>query len=209
MKILKKILLIALCLSLPSFALPAVAAETQRVAKVGERAPDFALDALVRTGKGFEFKKLALEEYHGKWVVLFFYPMDFSFVCPTEIKGFNQEIGTFKKLDAVVLGISTDSKYSHLAWAQRGDLGVLQFPLLSDLKKEAAAEYGCLDEKEGVALRALYIIDPDGVLQYQVVHNLDVGRSVDETLRVLQALHTGALCPLNWKPGEKTIKKPK
>lgn len=207
MKTSRMIVIAALILISTSIALPVFALDTPRVAKVGERAPDFALNALVGTGKGGEFKKIALNELRGKWVVLFFYPADFSFVCPTEIKGFNEAIGTFKKLDAVVLGASTDSKYSHLAWAQRGDLGKLQFPLLSDMKREVAASYGCLDEKEGVALRALYIIDPEGVLQYEVVHNLDVGRSVDETLRVLQALQTGAMCPLNWKPGQKTIRK--
>lgn len=178
-------------------------------AKVGERAPDFVLDAMVGTKSGKEFRKISLNDYRGKWVVLFFYPADFTFVCPTEIRGFNKALGEFQKLNAVVLGASTDSKYSHLAWVQRGDLGTVQFPLLSDVRKEAARSYGCLDEKEGVALRALYIIDPEGTLQYQVVHNLDVGRNVDEVLRVLEALQSGALCPLGWKPGEKTIKKPK
>ena len=191
-------------------ALNAIAATTPvlQPAKVGEFAPAFTLDALVSTETGKEFRKIALSEYHGKWVVLFFYPMDFTFVCPTEIRGFGETKGQFEKLNAVILGASTDSKYAHLAWVQRGDLGPLQFPLLSDLKKEIAMSYGCLDEKEGVAQRALFIIDPNGVLQYQVVHNLDIGRSVDETLRVLEALQTGALCPLGWKPGEKTIQKP-
>lgn len=187
--------------SIGSAAAPAAAAQ----AKVGQPAPDFALDALVSTEKGKEFRKITLSEQRGKWVVLFFYPADFSFVCPTEIKGFGQAIEEFRKLNAVVLGVSTDSKYAHLAWVQRGDVGPLRYPLLSDTKKEVAARYGCLDEKEGVALRALYVIDPEGVLQYQVVHNQDVGRSVDETLRVLEALQTGAMCPLGWKPGQKTI----
>jgi peroxiredoxin 2/4 len=209
MKISTIILLAALTLPLPALSHPALAATNSPppTAKVGELAPGFALDALIGTEKGKEFRKVTLNEHRGKWVVLFFYPMDFTIVCPTEIKGFNQALGEFGKLNAVVLGASTDSKYSHLAWVQRGDLGALQFPLLSDLKKETAISYGCLDDKEGVALRALYIIDPDGVLQYQVVHNLDVGRSVDETLRVLEALQTGSLCPLGWKPGDKTIPK--
>ncbi|HBG06367.1 MAG: peroxiredoxin [Geobacteraceae bacterium GWC2_58_44] len=209
MKFRTMILLAALTLPVPALSLDAVAAPSspQQTAKVGEPAPVFALDALVSTEKGKEFRKVTLSEYRGKWVVLFFYPMDFTFVCPTEIKGFGQVSGEFQKLNAVVLGASTDSKYSHLAWVQRGDLGPLQFPLLSDLKRETAMSYGCLDEKEGVAQRALFIIDPDGVLQYQVVHNLDVGRSVEETLRVLEALQTGSLCPLGWKPGEKTISK--
>jgi alkyl hydroperoxide reductase subunit AhpC len=205
MKIFALILLAALMLPRPAPA--AMNCQTQTTAKVGEFAPGFSLDALVGTEKGKEFRRVTLGEYRGKWVVLFFYPMDFTFVCPTEIKGFNAALDEFKKLDAVVLGVSTDSKYSHLAWVQRGELGALHFPLLSDLKKETAISYGCLDEKEGVALRALYIIDPQGVLQYQVVHNLDVGRSVDETLRVLEALQTGSLCPVGWHPGDKTIPK--
>ncbi|GLI40046.1 thioredoxin peroxidase [Geobacter hydrogenophilus] len=172
------------------------------VAKVGEQAPPFTLDAVVDK----DFKKVSLGDYRGKWVVLFFYPADFTFVCPTEITGFNKAMDRFTELNAQLLGASVDSKYSHLAWIKRGDLGDLKYPLLADNKKEATARYGILDEKEGVALRGLFIIDPNGVLQYQVVNNLSVGRSVDETLRVLEALQTGELCPLGWKPGEKTIK---
>jgi peroxiredoxin 2/4 len=199
---------LALTVHAPVFGAPVTTTPSLQPAQVGEFAPGFTLDALVSTEKGKEFKKITLSELRGKWVVLFFYPMDFSFVCPTEIKGFGEATDRFEKLNAVVLGASTDSKYTHLAWVQRGDVGPLKFPLLSDLKKETAANYGCLDEKEGVAQRALFIIDPNGVLQYQVVHNLDVGRSVDETLRVLEALQTGSLCPLGWKPGEKTIERP-
>ncbi len=172
-------------------------------AKVGEPAPVFTLDAVV----GKEFSKVSLTDLHGKWVVLFFYPLDFTFVCPTEIRGFNAALDRFKKLNAAVLGASTDSKYAHLAWIERGDLGKLDYPLLSDITKEVAERYGILDEKEGVALRGLFIIDPDGVLQYELVHSLSVGRSVEETLRVLEALQTGELCPLGWHPGEKTLGK--
>jgi len=176
-------------------------------AQVGLPAPDFALDAVVGTESGKEFRKISLAEYRGKWLVLFFYPSDFTFVCPTEIKGFSEALDAFKKLNAEVLGASVDSKYSNLAWIKRGDLGNLKFPLLADFRKELARDYNILDEKHGVALRGLFIIDPQGVLQYQVVHNLDVGRSVDETLRVLEALQTGSLCPLGWKPGQKTLGK--
>lgn len=172
-------------------------------AKVGQPAPGFTLDAVVNG----EFKKVGLADYRGKWVVLFFYPNDFTFVCPTEIRGFNAALDTFRKLNAEVLGASVDSKYSHLAWIQRGDLGDLKYPLLADFKKEVASKYGILDEKEGEALRGLFIIDPNGVLQYELVHNLSVGRSVDETLRVLEALQTGELCPIGWKPGQKTLGK--
>jgi len=172
-------------------------------AKVGEPAPNFSLDAVI----GKEFKKVSLTDYRGKWVVLFFYPLDFTFVCPTEIRGFNEKLDAFKELNAVVIGASVDSKFSHLAWIQRGDLGDLKYPLLSDFKKEVAERYGILDNKEGVALRGLFIIDPDGVLQYQLVHNLSVGRSVKETLRVLEALQSGELCPIGWHKGEKTLGK--
>lgn len=172
-------------------------------AKVGEPAPNFSLDAVI----GKEFKKVSLTDYRGKWVVLFFYPFDFTFVCPTEIRGFNEKLDVFKELNAVVMGASVDSKFSHLAWIQRGDLGDLKYPLLSDIKKEVAERYGILDDREGMALRALFIIDPDGVMQYQLVHNLSVGRSVEETLRVLEALQTGELCPIGWHKGEKTLGK--
>jgi len=175
----------------------------QTPAMIGEQAPNFTLDAVV----GKDFKKMSLTDFRGKWVVLFFYPFDFSFVCPTEIKGFNEKLDVFKKLNAVVLGASEDSKYSHLAWITRGDLGDLSYPLLSDFNKDVAKRYGILDKKEGVALRGLFIIDPNGVLQYQLVHNLSVGRSVEETLRVLEALQTGELCPLGWHPGVKTLGK--
>lgn len=209
MKLTAVAMLLALTLSAFTTAAPAQAAtESQQVAKVGEPAPGFKLDAWVGTTAGKEFKQVSLDDYRGKWVVLFFYPMDFTFVCPTEIKGFNQALPEFEKLNTAVLGASTDSKFSHLAWVQRGDLGNLQYPLLSDIKKEVAEKYGALDQREGVALRALFIIDPDGVLQYQVVHNLDVGRSIEETLRVLEALQTGSLCPFGWKPGQKTLGKP-
>jgi alkyl hydroperoxide reductase subunit AhpC len=172
-------------------------------AKVGNPAPNFTLEAVINK----EVKKVSLADYRGKWVVLFFYPLDFTFVCPTEIRGFNEKLDAFKKLNAIVLGASVDSKFSHLAWIERGDLGDLKYPLLSDIRKEVTARYGILDESEGIALRGLFIIDPEGILQYQLVHNLSVGRSVEETLRVLEALQTGELCPLGWHPGQKTLGK--
>jgi alkyl hydroperoxide reductase subunit AhpC len=177
--------------------------EQPPIARVGDPAPGFTLDAVV----GGEFKKISLADYRGKWVVLFFYPLDFTFVCPTEIKGFNAALPEFEKLNSVVLGASVDSVWSHKAWIDQGTLGKLQFPLLSDFKKETARHYGILDEREGVALRGLFIIDDKGVLQYESVNNLSVGRSVEETLRVLAALQTGELCPINWKPGQKTLGK--
>ena len=168
---------------------------------IGAPAPVFSLDAVV----GQEFKRISLADYRGKWVVLFFYPNDFTFVCPTEIKGFNAALDEFGKRNAVVLGVSADSKYSHLAWIKRGDLGDLKFPLLSDFTKETAGRYGVLNRQDGAARRGLFIIDPKGTLQYVLIHNDDVGRSIEETLRVVDALQTGSLCPLGWKPGQKTI----
>jgi peroxiredoxin 2/4 len=174
-------------------------------ALVGNPAPDFKLEGVVGTDPGKEFRTITLKDYKDKWLVLFFYPADFTFVCPTEIKGFNDSIDSFKKLNAEVAAVSTDSKWSHLAWIKRGDLGSLKYPLLSDFNKETARAYGVLDYEKGVALRGLFIIDPKGVIQYQVVHNLDVGRSVEETIRVLEALQSGGLCPLGWKPGQKNL----
>lgn len=173
------------------------------VARVGEPAPDFTLDAVL----GKEFRRVGLAEYRGKWVILFFYPLDFTFVCPTEIRGFNEAFDLFKEKNTVIVGASVDSKWSHKAWIERGDLGELKYPLLSDLKKETARDYGVLDEREGVAMRGLFIIDDKGVLQYLSVNNLSVGRSIEETMRVLDALQTGELCPLGWKPGQKTLGK--
>ena len=171
-------------------------------AEIGFPAPDFTLDAVVNQ----EFKKISLSDYHGKWVVLFFYPGDFTFVCPTEIKGFNKALADFAKINAEVLAVSVDSKFSHMAWIKSGALDKLEYPLLSDFSKKTARAYGILDEAQSSARRGLFIIDPGGVVQYVLVHNDKVGRSVEETLRVLKALQTQELCPINWKPGDKTIK---
>lgn len=173
-----------------------------RQAKVGFPAPPFSVKAVT----GDQERTVSLDDYRGKWLVLFFYPADFSFVCPTEITGFNREMDRFTRLGAEILGGSVDSIYAHRAWISRGDLGELRFPLFSDQRREMADSYGVLTP-DGVALRGLFIIDPSGIIQYQVVHNLAVGRSVDEVLRVLEGLQADALCPLNWKPGQKTIEK--
>ncbi len=176
-------------------------------AMIGQPAPDFLmkttadLDTLSSTA--------SLSDYAGKWLVLFFYPLDFTFVCPTEITALSDAYDEFKKLGAEVLGVSTDSVYSHRAWIntpreQNGIAGV-RFPLASDITKEVSRRYGVLIEQDGIALRGLFIIDPNGILQYSVITNLNVGRSVTETLRVLAALQTGERCPMNWKPGEKTL----
>lgn len=166
---------------------------------VGNPAPNFSMKTVL--GNGEDFGKVTLEDYKGKWLVMFFYPLDFTFVCPTEITGYSKRYDEFKKEGAELLGVSTDSEHSHKAWIN-GDLGKLNFPLASDMTQRVSKDYGILVDEEGIALRGLFIIDPEGVIRYSVVHDLNVGRSVDETLRVLKALKTGGLCPVNWDEGE-------
>jgi len=176
---------------------------------VQKSAPDFRGEAVV----GHDFREVSLSQYKGKWVVLFFYPLDFTFVCPTEIVDFSDKAGEFKKLNAEIVGCSVDSKFTHLAWVntprKEGGLGPINYPLLSDLKKEIAQAYGVLTA-DGVALRGLFIINPKGQIAYEVVHDLSVGRNPEETLRVLAAFQqvekTGEVCPSSWKPGAKTMK---
>ena len=167
--------------------------------QVGQEAPDFELEAL----SDGDFKKVRLSSYRGKWVVLFFWPLDFTFVCPTEVTAFSEHVEDFEQLGAQVLGGSTDSVYTHLAWTR--EIGDIRYPMLSDIKKEVGRDYGILIEDEGIDLRGLFIIDPDGVLRYEVVHDLNIGRNVDEVLRVLKALQTGELCPVNWEEGSETL----
>lgn len=188
-----------ICVVVSTLAISSVSAQT---AEIGSPAPTFTLDAVYNK----EFTKINLSDYRGKWVVLFFYPGDFTFVCPTEIKGFNKSLAEFKAINAEVLAVSVDSKYSHLAWIKSGALDNLDFPLLSDFSKLTARAYGVLDEAAGSARRGLYIIDPKGIIQHILIQNDKVGRSTDETLRVLKALQTEELCPINWKPGDKPIK---
>ncbi len=177
---------------------------------VGQRAPEFALEGVLNGN----FSTYRLTDFRGKWLVLFFYPLDFTFVCPTEILAFSDRLGEFQKLGAEVLGASVDSKYSHLAWTERpreeGGIKGLAYPLLEDLGKELSRGYGVLSPDGLVALRGLFLIDPEGVVQHATINNLGVGRSVDETLRVLQAFQFvrehGEVCPADWKPGTKTMK---
>jgi alkyl hydroperoxide reductase subunit AhpC len=174
---------------------------------VGKPAPDFSMEAV--TGDGKEFKRVSLSDYRGKWLVLFFYPLDFTFVCPTEITALSEAADIFRDLDTEILGVSTDSVYSHKAWINtpkdQNGLGELNFPLASDVTHKVSRDYGVLIEDEGIALRGLFIIDPEGELKYQVVNHNNVGRSVDETLRVLQALQSGGLCAANWQPGDANL----
>jgi len=175
---------------------------------VQKDAPDFK--AMSVDGKLFKEKQLS--DYSGKWLVLFFYPLDFTFVCPTEITAFSDRIEDFKKVDAEVLGCSVDSQFTHLAWIntprKEGGLGDIQYPLLADVTKEIAKDYGVL-LPGGIALRGLFLINPEGKVVYNVTHDLGVGRSVDEVLRVLKAFQqvakTGEVCPANWSEGGKTM----
>lgn len=177
-------------------------------AKVGQPAPDFILPSTKNLEKLDQPVKLS--DYKGKWVVLLFYPLDFTFVCPTELTAFSDQYDQFEGIGAEVIGISTDSVYSHRAWLQaprdKGGVEGLKYPLASDITKEMADNYGVLIEGRGIALRGLFVIDPDGVLRYSVVHDLNIGRSVEETLRVIQALQTGGLCQAEWRPGQETLK---
>jgi peroxiredoxin (alkyl hydroperoxide reductase subunit C) len=176
---------------------------------VGRKAPEFRLDA-VHDG---QFKTLSLDDFKGKWLVVFFYPLDFTFVCPTEILAFSDRLKEFQEIGAEVVGVSIDSKYTHLAWMEKprdaGGIQGLKYPLLSDINKQMALDYGVLTD-EGVALRGLFIIDPDQVVQNQTVNNLGVGRSVDETLRLVQAFQFvrehGEVCPADWRPGAESMK---
>lgn len=178
---------------------------------VGSPAPSFSGTAVIGgPSEGLNpdnaFKTISSEDYKGKWVVLFFYPLDFTFVCPTEIEELGKHYGDFKDLDCEVIGVSTDSHFSHLAWRRTEDkLKSLPYPLLSDFTRKVSRDYEILKEETGYALRGLYIIDPEGTLQYSVVHPEAVGRSSEEVLRVLEALQTGELCPCNWKKGEPTL----
>lgn len=166
---------------------------------IGKKAPDFTMNTSL--GDGSDFGKVSLKDYEGKWLVMFFYPLDFTFVWPTEITGFSNKVGDFNKLNAEVLSVSTDSEHSHQAWIN-SSLGKVNFPMASDFTKRVSKDYGVLIEEDGVALRGLFIIDPEGIVRYSVVHDLNVGRSVDETLRVLKGLKTGGLCPMNWDEGD-------
>jgi peroxiredoxin 2/4 len=183
---------------------------SQGCLRVGQEAPDFAATAVI----GQEFQEIKLSDYRGKYVVLFFYPLDFTFVCPTEIIAFSDRYEEFSKLNVEILGVSVDSQFSHLAWIQtdrkNGGIGDISYPLVADLKKEIASAYNVLDPDAGIALRGLFIIDKEGVIQQATINNLGFGRSVDETLRNLKAIqhiqtHPDEVCPAGWQEGDKTM----
>lgn len=177
-------------------------------AKVGQQAPDFDMPSTKNIEKLNENVKLS--DYSGQWLVLLFYPLDFTFVCPTELTTFSDRYEDFQGIGAQVIGVSTDSVHSHRAWLKtprdKGGVEGLRYPLASDITKSVARDYGVLIDEKGVALRGLFVIDPEGTLRYAVVHDLNVGRSADETLRVIQALQTGGLCQADWRPGQETLK---
>ncbi len=171
---------------------------TMNPLQIGDQAPDFTAKGIFRD----RVADYSLSAYRGKWLVLFFYPGDFTFICPTEVVGFSKMAQAFGAENSSILGVSVDSIDSHRAWAE--ELGGLEYPLLSDVDKKISRAYAVLDQKEQVALRATSIINPGGVICYQVVSHVNVGRSVEETLRVVKALRTERLCPSDWQPGQPT-----
>jgi peroxiredoxin (alkyl hydroperoxide reductase subunit C) len=173
---------------------------------IGDKLPAFRLQAVVDRAPGKEFAELTGQSYPGKWLVLFAWPMDFTFVCPTEIAEFGKRNADFAGRGAQVLGMSTDTHYVHLAWREsHPDLRDLPFPMLADTKRELSSALGILHKDDGVALRATFIVDPEGTIRWVSVNDLSVGRNVPETLRVLDALQTGELTPCNWQAGQPTL----
>ncbi len=177
---------------------------------VGKKAPDFKLKAVVKGA----IQECALSSMHGQYVVLFFYPLDFTFVCPTELHAFQDRLPDFEKRGAQVVGCSVDSCFSHMAWLatprNKGGIQGVQYPLLSDINKQIAASYDVLKEDDGIAYRGLFLIDKAGIVRHQIVNDLHLGRSVDEAIRMIDALisfeNHGEVCPANWEPGKKTMK---
>jgi len=181
---------------------------TTTFAKVGKPAPDFDMPSTKNIDTLKENVKLA--DYKGKWLILLFYPLDFTFVCPTELIHFSDRLEELQGVGAEVIGVSTDSVHSHRAWLKtpkdKNGIEGVKYPIASDVGGKLAAKYNILVEEANIALRGLFIINPEGILQYAVVHDLNIGRSVDETLRVLQGLQTGGLCAADWKPGQENLK---
>jgi len=174
---------------------------------VGQAFPGFSVTATVSTDKNKAFETISDSSYGGKWKVYFFWPKDFTFVCPTEIAAFGKLNQEFADRDAQVLGGSTDSEFVHLAWRNNHEaLKNLPFPMLADVKRELSTALGILDPNAGVCQRATYIVDPQNIIRFVMVNDLSVGRNPQEVIRVLDALQTDELCPCNWKPGEEVIK---
>lgn len=174
---------------------------------ITQKAPDFAAQAVMDNN---EFKELKLSDYEGKYVVLFFYPLDFTFVCPSEIIAFDKKLEAFKEKNTEVIGVSVDSHYTHLAWkntsTNEGGIGQIRYPLVADISKKISRDYGVLLADDSVALRGLFLIDKEGIVRHSVINDLSLGRNVDEALRMVDALQftekNGEVCPANWKEGE-------
>ncbi len=179
------------------------------ILSIGSQFPEFDKIAVVSLEKGKEFANITSEDYkkEGKWMVMFWYPKDFTFVCPTEIAEFNKNYDEFRDRDALLLAASTDSEFVHLAWRKdHEDLKGLRFPMIADTSKSLAESLGILEANEKVAYRVTYIVDPEGVIRWVSANDLNVGRNVKEVLRVLDALQTDELCPCNWEKGQETLK---
>jgi alkyl hydroperoxide reductase subunit AhpC len=177
-----------------------------KMIKVGEKFPEFTLKATVSNEINSAFTEVSHNSYPDKWQVIFFWPKDFTFVCPTEIAEFGKLNSEFQDRDAQILGVSTDSEFVHLAWRQhKSELSDLPFPMVADIKRELSQALGILDDAEGVAQRATFIVDPQGITRFIMVTDLNVGRNSNEVLRVLDALQTDELCPCNWSKGEETL----
>ncbi len=170
---------------------------------IGKQAPDFKANAFVNG----EIKEISLSSYRGKWVVLFFYPADFTFVCPTEVEGFAEKYEDFKSKNAEILSVSRDTVYVHKAWVENDErVAKAKYPMIEDRKGLISEAYGVLDENSGNSHRGLFIINPEGIIKYMVITDDNVGRSTEETMRVLLALQSGGLCPVDWEPGKPTLK---
>src|SRR5688572_11173510 len=181
--------------------------EKAAMLKVGDRFPSFSIKATVSSDVKTAFTEITDQSYPGMWKLFFFWPKDFTFVCPTEIAAFGKLNGEFADRECQVLGGSTDSEFVHLAWRQhKEELHDLPFPMLADIKRELSTQLGILDPAEGVCQRATFIIDPEGIIRFVMVTDLSVGRNVKEVLRVLDALQTDELCPCNWQKGQDTLK---
>ena len=174
---------------------------------IGDKFPAFDLKAVVSNDPKTAFTQIDSQSNAGKWKIVFFWPKDFTFVCPTEIAAFGKLNGDFQDRDAVVYGVSTDSEFVHLAWRQNhADLKTLPFAMLADIKRELSTALGVLDKNEGVAMRATFVVDPEGIIRFVSVNDLSVGRNPAEVLRVLDALQTDELCPCNWQKGDDVLK---
>ena len=174
---------------------------------IGDNIPAFDLESVVSIENGKEFKRINQASHAGKWLVLFAWPMDFTFICPTEIAEFGKRNADFADRDAQILGLSTDTHFVHLAWRKNHpDLKTLPFPMLADTKRELSNALGILHKQDGVPLRATFIVDPEGIIRWVSVNDLNVGRNVAEVVRTLDALQTDELCPCNWQKGQPTLK---